>query len=143
MNISFIVVIQVFLTCIFEKVNFFRRIFSVMSNPFKCDMILAPAELLRKVAVQRRTAVNFINVFSRTFFCTNILFGSFSSYVLSLAPKFRTKNVRVNVDEIDTRFPSISICFHKIVSQMHGMISLTNKVVQPIKTSFPMVNKII
>jgi hypothetical protein len=37
------------------------------------------------------------------FFCTNVLFGSFSSYVLALAPKFRTKNVRVNVDEIDGR----------------------------------------
>jgi len=32
------------------------------------------------------------------FFCTNVLF---SSYVLALVPKFRTKKARVNVDEID------------------------------------------
>jgi hypothetical protein len=29
-------------------------------------------------------------------------FGSFSSYVLALAPKFRMKKTRENVDEIDT-----------------------------------------
>ncbi len=39
--------------------------------------------------------------FFARFFRTNVLFGSFSNYVLALAPKFRTKNVRVNVDEID------------------------------------------
>jgi hypothetical protein len=33
----------------------------------------------------------------------NVLFGSFSNYVLALAPKFHTKNARVNVDEIDGR----------------------------------------
>jgi hypothetical protein len=36
------------------------------------------------------------------FFLRNVLFGSFSSYVLALAPKFCTKNARVNLDEIDT-----------------------------------------
>jgi len=35
------------------------------------------------------------------FFRTNVLFGSFFSYVSALAPKFCTKNARVNVDEID------------------------------------------
>ncbi len=35
--------------------------------------------------------VDFINVFSRAFFCMNVLFGSFSSYVLALAPKFVQK----------------------------------------------------
>ncbi len=39
--------------------------------------------------------------FFARFFRTNVLFGSFSNYVLALAPKFRTKNARVNVDEID------------------------------------------
>jgi len=36
------------------------------------------------------------------FFGMNVLFGSFSSYVSALAPKFSTKNAHVNVDEIDT-----------------------------------------
>ncbi len=36
-------------------------------------------------------------------FRTNVISASFSSYVSALAPKFCTKNVRVNVDEIDTR----------------------------------------
>jgi hypothetical protein len=44
------------------------------------------------------TGVNFINVKR-----ANVLFGSFSNYVLALAPKFRTKNTGVNVDEIDGR----------------------------------------
>jgi hypothetical protein len=39
--------------------------------------------------------------FFACFFRTNVLFGSFSSYVLALAPKFRMKNAHVNVDEID------------------------------------------
>ncbi len=43
----------------------------------------------------------FHQCFFARFFHTNVLFGSFSSYVLALAPKFRTKNARVNVDEID------------------------------------------
>ncbi len=51
----------------------------------------------------RQQGVNFINVFFARFFCTNVLFGSFSSYVLALAPKFRTKNACVNVDEIDNK----------------------------------------
>jgi len=42
------------------------------------------------------------STFFGALFCTNVLFGSFSSYVSALAPKFRTKNARVNVDEIDT-----------------------------------------
>ncbi len=41
--------------------------------------------------------------FFARFFRTNVLFGSFSNYVLALVPKFRTKNARVNVDEIDGR----------------------------------------
>jgi len=41
--------------------------------------------------------------FFARFFRTNVLFGSFSNYVLALVPKFRTKNVCVNVDEIDFR----------------------------------------
>ncbi len=43
------------------------------------------------------------STFFARFFCTNVLFGSFSSYILVLAPKFRTKDARVNVDEIDGR----------------------------------------
>ncbi len=35
-------------------------------------------------------------------FCTNIVSAAFSSYVPALAPKFRMKNARVNIDEIDT-----------------------------------------
>ncbi len=41
--------------------------------------------------------------FFTRFFRTNVLFGSFSSYILALAPKFCTKNALVNVDEIDGR----------------------------------------
>ncbi len=44
------------------------------------------------------------STFFARFFCTNVIFGSFSSYILALAPKFCTKNLRVNVDEIDGRF---------------------------------------
>jgi hypothetical protein len=47
--------------------------------------------------------VNFINVKTRAFFVRKLRFGSFSSYISALVPKFRTKNARVNVDEIDTR----------------------------------------
>jgi len=36
-------------------------------------------------------------------FRTNVVSASFSSYIPALASKFRTKNARVNVDEIDTR----------------------------------------
>ncbi len=39
---------------------------------------------------------------TRAFFVQKLRFGSFSSYVSALAPKFRTINARVNVDEIDT-----------------------------------------
>ena len=48
------------------------------------------------------TCRQFHQRFFACFFRTNVLFGSFSNYVLALAPKFRTKNARVNVDEIDT-----------------------------------------
>jgi len=47
--------------------------------------------------------VNFINVKRTNFLYETSFFGSFSSYVSALAPKFCTKNARVNVDEIDTR----------------------------------------
>jgi len=40
--------------------------------------------------------------YTRAFFVRKLRFGSFSSYVLTLAPKFRTKKTRKNVDEIDT-----------------------------------------
>jgi len=52
----------------------------------------------------------FHQLFFARFFCTNVLFGTFSSYVLALAPKFRTKNARVNVDEIDDRYHFHSFC---------------------------------
>ncbi len=53
--------------------------------------------------IQSNEGVNFINVKRACFFVRKLHFGSFSGYVSALAPKFRTKNVRVNVDEIDTR----------------------------------------
>jgi len=40
-------------------------------------------------------------------FFTNVLFGSFSRYVSALAPKFCSKNARVNVDEIETYILSL------------------------------------
>jgi hypothetical protein len=40
--------------------------------------------------------------FKRAFFVQKLHFGSFSSYILALAPKFCAKNACVNVDEIDT-----------------------------------------
>ncbi len=43
--------------------------------------------------------VSISSTFYVQIFCTNVLFGSFSA----LAPKFCTKNARVNVDEIDGR----------------------------------------
>jgi len=39
--------------------------------------------------------------FTRAFFVRKLRFGSFSSYVLALAPKFCTKITCKNVDEID------------------------------------------
>jgi len=48
-----------------------------------------------------RPGVNFINVFYVRIFHMNVVLANFSSYVL--APKFRTKKARVNVDEIDGR----------------------------------------
>ncbi len=48
------------------------------------------------------------------FFRMNIIFGSFSSYVSALAPKFRTKNACVNVDEIDTYSTHLSTKTKKI-----------------------------
>jgi len=39
--------------------------------------------------------------FFARFFHTNVFLGAFSSYILALVPNFRTKNARVNVDEID------------------------------------------
>ncbi len=44
----------------------------------------------------------FHQCFFTCFFHTNVVLAAFSSYVLALTPKFRTKNARVNVDEIDT-----------------------------------------
>jgi hypothetical protein len=44
----------------------------------------------------------------RAFFVRKLHFGSFSSYVSALAPKFCTKNARVNVDEIDTWCPLLA-----------------------------------
>ncbi len=41
--------------------------------------------------------------FTLAFFIQKLRSGSFSSYILALVTKFRTKNVSVNVDEIDTR----------------------------------------
>ncbi len=55
-----------------------------------------------KMLMKLTKGVNFINIF-RAHFCTNVLFVAFSRYVLALAPKFCTKNARVNVDEIDGR----------------------------------------
>jgi hypothetical protein len=53
--------------------------------------------------------------FFARFFCTIVLFGSFSSYVEALAPKFRKKNECVNVDEIKTWWMNFiwefTICF--------------------------------
>ncbi len=60
--------------------------------------------------------------FFARFFCTNVLFGSFSNYVLALAPKFRTKNARVNVDEIDGRgqfHQRFTSSFYVVRSQKH------------------------
>jgi hypothetical protein len=58
-------------------------------------------KFVRRMLMKLTAGVNFINVFFACFFCSNVLFGIFSSYVLALAPKFRTKNVHINVDEID------------------------------------------
>ncbi len=41
--------------------------------------------------------------FLRTFFVQKYFLAAFSSYILALAPKFRTKNTCVNVDEIKGR----------------------------------------
>ena len=51
------------------------------------------------------TSRQFHQRFTRAFFVQKLHFGSFSSYVLALAPKFRTKKMRENVDEIDTSSP--------------------------------------
>ncbi len=53
--------------------------------------------------------VNFINVFCMIFSYESLFLADFSSYVLALAPKFCTNNVRVNIDEIVTRY---ALIFH-------------------------------
>jgi len=53
----------------------------------------------KPLPLQLTLGVNFINVFAR-FFRTNV---HFSSYILALAPKFCTKNVSINIDEIESR----------------------------------------
>jgi hypothetical protein len=65
--------------------------------------------------------VNFINILSVHFSYESYVLAAFSSYVLALAPKFRTKNCVKNVDEIDTSCPfatsrtdwSSDACKHK------------------------------
>jgi len=52
--------------------------------------------------LERGDGVSFINVKCTNFSYETSFFGSFSSYVSALAPKFHTKNARVNIDEIDT-----------------------------------------
>jgi len=46
-------------------------------------------------------------------FRTNVVSAAFSHYVVALAPKFRTKNVCVNFDEIDGR-STTTFHFHRI-----------------------------
>ncbi len=92
----------------------------IISDNF-CTSLTSP--LLRPPTVRHFTlknqfltskpGVNFIIVF-----CTNVLFGIFSSYVLALSPKFCTKNARVNVDEIETwkcemKYESTFLCMKK------------------------------
>jgi len=55
----------------------------------------------RGVVVDR---CQFLQRFYVGFFRTNVVSADFSSYTLALASKFRTKNVRVNVDEFDGRW---------------------------------------
>jgi hypothetical protein len=45
----------------------------------------------------------FYQCFTRTFFVQASFWATFSSYVSALAPTFCAKNVRVNVDEIDSK----------------------------------------
>jgi len=45
----------------------------------------------------------FYQCFLHAFFVQTSFLAAFASNILDLAPKFRTKNVGVNVDEIDTR----------------------------------------
>jgi len=56
---------------------------------------------------RNRMSLQFHQRFTRAFFVRKLRFGSFSSYVLALAPKFRTKKTRKNVDEIDKRLQPV------------------------------------
>jgi len=68
------------------------------------------------------TCRQFHQHFFAHFFRKNVLFCSFSSYVSALAPKFRTKNVCINVDEIDTW--STFFSFQSIVESAEKQLSL-------------------
>jgi len=48
------------------------------------------------------TCSQFCQHFYVRIFRTNVILAAFSSYIPALASKFRTKNARLNVDEIDT-----------------------------------------
>ncbi len=50
-----------------------------------------------------RIKVSISSTLNAHIFVRKLRFGSFSSYILALAPKFCTKDARVNVDEIDGR----------------------------------------
>ncbi len=75
----------------------FKNIFLSQYFVPKCLVWIRPKEEAKFLRCQ------FHQRFFACFFRTIVLFGSFSSYILALAPKFRTKNARVNVDEIDGR----------------------------------------
>jgi len=51
------------------------------------------------------------STFFACFFVRKSFLAAFSSYVLALAPKFCTKNTRVNVDEIDGRWHGVALHF--------------------------------
>jgi len=58
--------------------------------------------IITRSEITTSSYLQFHQCFTRMLFVRKLRFGSFSSYVLALAPKFRTKKTRKNVDEIDT-----------------------------------------
>jgi hypothetical protein len=64
--------------------------------------VIAVLLTLTDIKLSMKTSSQFHQHFFVRIFRTNVVLAAFSSYVLALASKFRTKNARVNDDEIDT-----------------------------------------
>jgi hypothetical protein len=84
-----------------SQIYFFDLSFN--RNPRRDIPLVCITSRMHSWSLSRKDLVSISSTFLRTNFSYNIVLPAFSSYVLALMPKFRTKNTRVNVDEIDGR----------------------------------------